>query len=59
MITTMISSTCAHIIPFPNLDDVEPSGWEDLRKLSIKEEPREEKKDMEEKVEVVEIGEEE
>jgi hypothetical protein len=53
------SSTCARIIPFPNLDDVVPLGWEDLRKLSIKEEPREEKKDMEEKVEVVEIKEEE
>jgi hypothetical protein len=53
------SSTYACIIPFPNLDDVVPSRWEDLRKLSIKEEPHEEKKDMEEKIEVVEIKEEE
>ena len=49
------SSTCAHVIPFPNLDDVVPSGWEELRKLSLKEEPRPKKKDLDAKVEVVEI----
>ena len=46
------SSTCACIIPFPNLDDVMPSGWEILRNLSLKEEPRPEKKDLDEKVEI-------
>ena len=52
------SSTCARIIPFPKLDDVVTSGWEDLRKLILKYEPPLEKKDLDEKVEVVEIKEE-
>ena len=47
------------MIPFPNLDDVIPSGWDDFRKPSLKEELRPEKKDLEERVEVVEIKEEE
>ena len=54
-----VSSTCARIIPIPDLDDVMSSGWESLSKLSLKEESRPEKKDLDEKVEVVEIKEEE
>ena len=52
------SSTCACIIPFPKLDDVVTSGWEDLRKLILRDEPRLKDKDLDEKVEVVEIKEE-
>jgi hypothetical protein len=36
-----------------------PSGWEDLRKLSIKEESHPEKEELNDKVEVVEIKDEE
>ena len=34
------SSSFVHIIPFPNLEEVVPAGWEDLRKMSLKDEPR-------------------
>ncbi|XP_044442625.1 serine/arginine repetitive matrix protein 1-like [Triticum aestivum] len=33
------SSTTNRIVPFPKLDEVVPAGWEDLRKLILKDEP--------------------
>ena len=52
------SSTSIRIIPFPNLDEVVPARWEDLRKMSLKGEPCPEE-ETGNKVKVEEIKEEE
>lgn len=34
------SSTSIWIIPFPNLEEIVPAGWEDLRRMNLNEELR-------------------
>ena len=53
------SSTYDCSIPFPNLDDVVPSRWENLRKLRLREEPHREKTTLMRRSRWVEIKEEE
>ena len=52
------SSNTNRIVPFPNLDEVVPAGWEDLRKLRLKDEIHPEKETGNE-VKVLKIKEEE
>jgi hypothetical protein len=52
------SSSFIRIIPFPNLEEVVPARGEDLRKMSLKDEPRQ-GEETGNKMKIVEIKEEE